>query len=92
MSIRRYILPLILCLALVATGCRSQRDAAGRTPGDNDAATGVGVLSGIEVMDGSGDVVTGISTVVLNESIPSGVDFQTLGNQAVVTLAILLST
>jgi hypothetical protein len=40
MSIRRYILPLILCLALVATGCRSQRDAAGRTPGDNDAATG----------------------------------------------------
>ena len=63
--------------------------------GDGDALVVVfnnrslGVLSGIEVVEGSGDVVADVGTVVLNEGVPSGVDLHALGNQAIVTFDIV---
>ena len=42
------------------------------------------------MVEGGGDVGTDVGAVVLNESVPGGVDFETLGDQAVVALDVLL--
>ena len=45
----------------------------------------------VHVVEGSIDVVKGVGTIVVNQRIPSGVDSETLGNQAIATLGVFLS-
>ena len=52
---------------------------------------GGNILTSIHVVEGSIDVVKGVGTIVVDQRIPSGVDSETLGNQAIATLGVFLS-
>ena len=43
------------------------------------------------MVEGSIDVVKGVGTIVVNQRIPSGVDSETLGDQAIATFGVFLS-
>ena len=51
----------------------------------------VSILSSIQVVEGSGDIGTGVRTVVLDVAIPNGVDRKALRNQTIVTFNIFLN-
>ena len=52
---------------------------------------GGNILTSVHVVEGSIDVVKGVGTIVVNQRIPSGVDSETLGNQAIATFGVFLS-